>query len=382
MNRPTKLFTILAVFTAAYSIFSMLLMSDVGQFIALPKSWILAYYQSKWIFGGINVLLLGGLWYLHVDRKIWSRRLMVASTVGVLACIFAANVLNALLFPTKQHTATYVSVEEADMVLTDDQVVYALEIDGEVRGYPQDHLELPHVAGVEIGGEQVAMTYCGLSNLPMAIAQDIGHGESDFSVMAQVSNNLILRDNETGELIQQITGTTEFGEERLTVYPNTMMTWGSFKQLYPDAQVFVYSFDRLLDPMLRWFFAATLKIQDDRDKGAAFPTLSLDDKRLNQKELVWGYNTGNDQIAFTHAFAKENPIYKFEFNDEPLVLVYDSDHQIVTLFSRMLDGEEVAFESIDFRGQTESVRLVQKSLHNGIYWMVWSHWFTETELLD
>ena len=380
MKRPSHLFIILAAVTTLYSLFSVLLMSDFGQIIALPKSWIITYYKAKWIFGGINIVLLGLLWHQHVTKKIAPRWLMVAATIGVLGCIFAANVLNALLFPTKQHTATYVSVKDADEILTDDQIVYALEINGEVRGYPQDHLELPHVAGAEIGGEQVAMTYCGLSSLPMVIGQDIGHGTSDFSVMAQVNNNLIIRDNETGELVQQITGATEFSKNTLTIYPNTMMTWGSFKELYPDAQVFVYAFDRMLDPVLRWFFAETLKIQDDPDQGAAFPTVSLKDERLTPKERVWGYNAGNQQIAFTHAFAKKNPLYKFDFDGEPLVLVYDPSHQIVTLFSRVIDGEEVSFESIDFRGQTELARLTQKPLHNGIYWMVWSHWFPESKL--
>ena len=99
MKRPTKLFIILATVTAVYSLFSVILMSDVGQFIALPKSWIITYYKSKWIFGGINIVLLVFLWHQHVTSKIAPRWLMVAATAGVLGCIFAANVLNVLLFP-------------------------------------------------------------------------------------------------------------------------------------------------------------------------------------------------------------------------------------------------------------------------------------------
>jgi hypothetical protein len=288
--------------------------------------------------------------------------------------------MRAVLFPTKQHTATYVSVTEADKVLNDDQVIYVLDINDKVRGYPQDHLELPHVAGGDFGDQEIVMTYCGLSNLPVAISQDLGSGDSDLSVMAQVNNNLILKDNETGELVQQITATTEFGQNQLTVYPNTMMTWKSFKELYPDAEVFVYSFDRMLDPIFSWLFAETLEIQSDRSKGAAFPTVSLEDKRLNPKEPVWGYNAGNEQIAFTKEFAKQNPIHKFDFQGERLVLTYDAKHDIITLFSRLKNGQEVAFTAIDFKGQTETVRLDQKPLHNAVYWMVWSHWFPDTKL--
>ncbi|NWK57027.1 DUF3179 domain-containing protein [Verrucomicrobiaceae bacterium N1E253] len=382
MKSSVKYFIILASFTAVYSIFSMLLMSDIGQFFAMPKSWIIAYYEHAFLLGLVNVILLLGLWYLHLVRKVGRLWVMLVATVGVLLCIFAANMMNTLLFPTKQHTATYVSVTEADRVLADEQVIYVLEINGEVRGYPQDHLELPHVAGGDFGGQEVVMTYCGLSNLPVAMNQDLGSGESDLRVMAQVHNNLILKDNETGELVQQITATTEFGDKQLEVYPNTMMTWKSFKQLYPEAEVFVYSFDRMLDPIFRWFFAATLEIQNDRSKGAAFPTVSLDDDRLNPKEAVWGYRAGDRQIAFTKEFAKQHPVYPFEFQGEPLVLTYDKTHDIITLFSRLKDGEELDFHSIDFRGQTDSGKLDQKPLYNGVYWMVWTHWFPDTQLND
>lgn len=382
-DKPHRAFAILAVATAAYSIFSMLLMSDFGQLLALPKSWIIFYYRFKLLFAALNIALLGGLWWMHIRRGVAPRGLMVFATGGVLACLFAANMMNALLFPTRQHEATFVPVEEADQVLTDDQVIYAIELNGEVRGYPQDHMELPHVAGATFGGEEVVMTYCGLSSLPVAITPDIGtEQETDFKVMAQVNNNLILRDVNSGELFQQITATTEFGGASATVYPNTMMTWKSFKQLYPDAEVFIYSFDRLLDPVFRWFFAETLKVQNDREKGAAFPTVSMADQRLNPKERVWGYDGPGGEIAFTREFAAAHPVHPFTFDDEELVLVYDAEHDIVTLFSRMQDGGEVVFDTIDFRGQTDTVRLEQKPLHNGIYWMVWSHWFPGTELND
>lgn len=376
-----KRFVILAWATTIYSLFSVLLMSDFGQAFALPKAWILFYYRFKILFGALNLLLLAGLWFFHLKKGVSSKGMLIFLTCGVLFSLFAANMLNALLFPTKQHEATFVSVAEADKVLADTDVIYAIDVNGEVRGYPQDHMELPHVAGADFGGEEVVMTYCGLSSLPVAIAPDLGTGEeTDFKVMAQVNNNLILRDINSGELFQQITATTEFGGQTATVYPNTMMKWKSFKQLYPDAEVFIYSFDRLLDPIFRWFFAMTLKVQNDPDKGAAFPTVSLDDDRLGSKERVWGYDSGPEQIAFTQQFAAANPLYRFELNGEPLVLVYDAEHEIVTLFSSEKDGKEVEFDAVNFKGETANGRLTQKPLHNGIYWMVWTHWFPETEL--
>lgn len=373
-------FIVIAAVTVTYSLFSVLLMSDVGQFIALPRSWIITHYKFNWLFGGINLLMMASLWYLHVAHNIGRKWWMIWGTVGVLLSIVAANVINYVIFPSKHHGANYITVQEADTKLQDHQVIYVVEINGDVRGYPQDHLEIPHIAGSKIGGEDVAMVYCGLSNFALVFGQDYGYGKSDWGVMAQVHNNLLLKDHESGELIQQITATTEFSGTKLNVYPNTMMNWASFKELYPGAKVFIYPFDRLLDPIIKWAFEASLKIQNDRDRGAAFPTLSMSDKRLNQKELMWGYNSGEAQIAFTRDFAKKNGVYRFELNGEALVLVYDTDHDIVTLFNRIKDGQEVEFQSVDFRGQTETTQLEQMVLYNGVYWMVWSHWFPDTKL--
>ncbi len=383
MNSPdTRRFAIIAFVTAFGSIFAAVLMTDVGQAFALPRSWIISYYRYKGLFIGINLALLAYLWWLHLRSGIWRRSWMVLASVGVVFCIISANFVNYNLFPTQQQDATFLSVAEADELLDDEQIVFAVEINGEVRGFPRDHLEIPHVAGATIGGDDVAMTFCGLSNLPVVIDQDIGHGESDFGVMAQTHNNLILIDHESGDLIQQITMDSEFTDAAVTMRPNTMMPWRSFKELYPEATVFIYDFDRALDPAIQWAFSAVLEMQFDPDAGTVFPTVDLKDDVLNPKEQIWGYDAGTLQVAFTRSFVERNPVHNFELDGRPLVLVYDARYDIVTLFSRELDGKMVAFESIDSRGTTEVGRLHQLPTHNGVFWMVWSHFFPETQVFN
>lgn len=108
-----------------------------------------------------------------------------------------------------------------------------------MRGYPRHHLEIPHIAGATIGGKDVVMTFCGLSNLPVVYDQDMGSGRTDLGVLSQTHNNLLMVDRESNELIQQITGRTEFSDKRLKTYANTMMTWENFKRAYPEAGVFI-----------------------------------------------------------------------------------------------------------------------------------------------
>lgn len=378
---PTKAFYLLGAITAAYSIFSAVLMTDVGQVFAAPRDWIIAYYEGRALFIALNLALLGGLWTLHLRQGIWRRSWMVAASLAVIVCVISANFLNYNLFPTRQQGATFVSLAEADALLDDDEVVFAMEVNGEVRGFPRSHMELPHVAGATIGGEEVAMTFCGLSNLPVAIDSEIGGEPTDLAVMAQTNNNLILIDRNSGDLIQQISMEAEFSENVATIRPNTMMPWRSFRELFPDAEVFVYTGERALDPLFQWFFAKVLETQFDPEEGLTFPTLNLDTGEVNPKEQVWGYDDGSSQIAITREFAAAHPIHRFNLDGRPLVFVYDVQYDVGALFSAERDGALVDFEEVDFRGQTESVRLIQLPTHNGVFWMVWTHFYPDSLLL-
>ena len=135
---------------------------------------------------------------------------MTLASFGVVICIVAANFLLPVFFPSYQYGATYISVTEADAILDDGDVIYAVEIEGDVRGFPRKHLEIPHIAGDTIGGIDVVMTFCALSNLPVVIEQDFGYGESDLGILIQTHNNLVMVDRNSCELIQQITREPEF----------------------------------------------------------------------------------------------------------------------------------------------------------------------------
>lgn len=376
------LFLVVAVITAAFSIFSAALMTEPGQSLNLPRSWVVTYFQYRWFFIGLNVFLLAYLWYLHVILEVWSRFWMGLASIGVIICIIAANFLLSAFFPSYQYNANYVSIAEADQILTDNDVIYAVEINGEVRGYPRSHLEVPHIAGDTIGGKDIVMTFCALSNLPVVIEQDIGFGQSDLGILIQTHNNLVMVDRNSGELIQQITRAPEFSEAEVVSHPNTMTTWKSFKELYPQATVFIYEFNRVLDSLLLALFEGPMEKQFSNEHGAIFPTLDMNDDRLPSKEQVWGFDFGDIQAAFTRTFAQDNPIYQFELNGHPLVLVYDEAHDIVNLFDGILNGTKAEFESINFRGETDNGTLNQLPLHNGVFWMVWSHWYPDTQVFN
>ncbi len=374
-------FLFLSLVTAVLAIFSAVLMTEPGQSLNLPKAWIFAYHANKWLAIVVLLALLASMWVLNLRHGFVRTRWMVLASGGVFVCIIAANFLLVALFPTYQYDAKYVSVAEADEGLDDDEIVYVIDLNDEVRAFPQDHMWIPHIAGADFGGEKVVMTFCALSNLPVVIGQDIGtRGETDLGVLIQVHNNLVMVERNSGELIQQITAETQFSGQQLKTYPNDMMTWGSFKQLYPDAEVFSYHFNRPLDAFLTAIFQVPIEKQFSEDHGAIFPTLDLKDTRLPNKEQVWGLKLGDKQAAIARSFVEKNPVYEFEFAGRPMVLVHDQQHDIVALFDRTLDGKVISVSEIDRRGNTPEGTLEQIPLHNGVFWMIWAHWFPDTEV--
>ncbi len=53
---------------------------------------------------------------------------------------------------------------------------------------------------------------------------------------------------------------------------------------------------------------------------------------------------------------------------------------MVNLFERSIGGRVADVENIDIDGQTPAGKLAKRPLHNGVFWMVWVHWFPDTEV--
>jgi hypothetical protein len=159
-----------------------------------------------------------------------------------------------------------------------------------------------------------------------------------------------------------------------------MMTWKVFKQIHPDASVFVYEFNRLLDTLLLALFEGPMEMQFSEEHGAVFPTLDLKDDRLPNKEQIWGLDLGNEQAAFTRGFLKKNPIHQFELGGKAFVIVHDKETDIVAVFDRSIDGKTVEVTEVDRNGNSPQGKLKKVPIQNGVFWMIWSHWFPETEV--
>ena len=129
---------------------------------------------------------------------------------AVAALAFYSGYINpSIMMRAQQSNARYYTIVEAKKHLRPETSLIVIEAKGEARGHPDDHILRPHVAGTKdgLGGENVVMTYCGLTHMGIAYKPEIDGEQLELGVMTQLENNLVLWDKKSGEPIQQFWGT-------------------------------------------------------------------------------------------------------------------------------------------------------------------------------
>ena len=374
------LFYLLAFLSLSAALFGTTVLTEAGQMLNLPREWLVEFFRYRVpVSLGIGVALVF-IGFIQLKHRVVGRltfiSLLTLSTLG----LFMINRFVPNHWLRSQHlTAEYTSVEIADKLLHKDDNIFVLEINGDARAFPRDWMMLPHFAGDQIGGEEVAMSYCVLSNLPLAFSSRLDGQLTDYKVIAQAHNNLIFTDIISGELIQQITGTAEFSGKKLNQYPVQRMPWYAFKYLYPDGKVLRYIEPNLLDRITDKLFEKEL-IKHYAGK-PTFPTLDLVDTRLPNGELVWGLNLNGKQIAVALSAFQDNNIINIELGGQHILLAWFPEYETLGAFkvqvSRMQEDMKV-----DPYGNTTDGKLERIHTYPGLLWMVWSHWYPDTEILQ
>ena len=377
MKAPLPI-VLLASATLFVGALGAILLTEAGQILNLPREWVFTYYHWRAEISVALVVATAVLMVLHFRARTGSNWLAGGLVAAVVACLFFMNLFAPYVWlRAQQHDAVFISVAEADAQLNPEDDVLVLEINEDARAYPRDWIMVPHIAGDEVGGEEVVMTYCALSNLPQAFTSTPGGQASDFRVIAQVNNNLIFSDTQSGELFQQITGQGEFYDTQPETYPVQRMPWFAFKELYPAGKVFSPN-PNLLDRMTIALFNSALV---DHYRGdPLFPTLSMEDGRLPPGEAVWGLRVGEKSLAIPHSqFGDEDRLEFITLNRRHLVIAWFAEYETLGAFYADRGSQALEITEVDPYGNSDAGKLERVQLFPGVLWMVWSHCFPDTE---
>lgn len=354
------------------------LLTELGQLMNLPRDWVFGYFHWRVPLSIAALALAGLVVFRQLRTRLLSRWMHISFIVVLLGSLFVVNYFVPYFWlRSEQLNATFISISEADELLEEDEDVLVLEINGDARAYPREWMQLPHFAGHEVGGQQVVMSYCALSDLPQAFSTDFNGQPADYRVIAQVNNNLIFTDTESGELFQQITGRGEYSGMSPDGFPVQRMPWGSFKQLYPEGLVF-FTQPNWLDRITQVIFDAGLVAHYEGKP--LFPTLTMDDDRLPGGEPVWGMEVNGEAMAVARSAFDEGNSHTVSLGGEDILVIWYPEYQTMGAFYEPT-GEDLDPAVVDPYGNTPDGKLQRVHLYPGVRWMVWSHWFPDTPVL-
>lgn len=299
----------------------------------------------------------------------------------------------------QKNSARYFPISEAEEWVSPSSPVLVIENDGVARAHPDAQLLRPHLAGNEegLGGENVIMTYCAMANLGIGYTPEVEGQKLELEVLAQHGNNLILRDNKTGEPIQQIYGFRESDADTsadgpacpsrssaaMKPWPTFRMTFRGFRKAYPDGTVFINKPSsnpllRLFDLVIETLFSSEISRQH-RVASPIMENMSRTDDRLHNKTYVWGVDINGDVVCWTDDFVIENDnIINAAVGGRDLVIAWDPNYESLGAW---YNDTGAPVNEIDFFGTTSRGRLARvENLKPGLFWHVWAEFFPDTDI--
>jgi len=135
----------------------------------------------------------------------------------------------------------FVSLEDADEWIQDNELVLAIIYKGVKRVYPLQVLVWHEIVNDNIAGDAVLITYCPLCGSGIAYESTINEEDVEFGTSGKLYNsNLVMYDRKTDTYWSQIDGLAIVGEltgMQLTAVSIDTVVWRDWKKEHPDSEV-------------------------------------------------------------------------------------------------------------------------------------------------
>ena len=135
----------------------------------------------------------------------------------------------------------FVTVAAADRWLGEREPLAVVRVGGEVKAYPLQILIWHEIVNDEVGGRNVAVTFCPLCNTTLAFDRDFKGKTLDFGTTGRLRHSdLVMYDRQTESWWQQATGEGIVGEyagEELVFLPAPLLSWKEVKSHFPKAKI-------------------------------------------------------------------------------------------------------------------------------------------------
>jgi hypothetical protein len=196
----------------------------------------------------------------------------------------------------------FVTVDEADQWIQDNELVLAIIYKGVKKVYPLQIMTFHEIVNDRIAGDPVLITYCPLCGSGIAYERTIDGEEVAWGTSGKLYNsNLVMYDRKTNSYWTQIGGRAIVGEltgKRLKPISIETVVWRDWKVAHHDSEVlsqdtgFIRSYGN--DPYGSYY----------EDSFVFFPVENRDD-RIHPKTVIFGIEVGGVFKAYKEDDLKE-----------------------------------------------------------------------------
>lgn len=238
-----------------------------------------------------------------------------------------------------------VSADEANY-LVDSDLVFGVEINGDVRAYPLRIMGWHEMFNETIGGVPVALAYCTLCGAGILFetqvdgqAEPLVFGSSGFLYRS----NKLMFDRKTNSLWNQFTGKPVSGPLRtsgveLKIRPNVITSWKNWKKLHPDTKVLSLNTGHNRD------YGSGIVYQEYfSSPDLMFPTAVRDESQVKRKDYVFGIRDIAASKAWPIAAFEGGKVINDQIGTRNIVIVGDRE----TLTARAYDRGDLSFEKTE-----------------------------------
>jgi hypothetical protein len=223
-----------------------------------------------------------------------------------------------------------VTVQASGREIRDEYFVVGVELNGESRAYALNMLSRPdhHVIDDTLGGQPIAVTWCGLCQSPVVYARRVAGRTLTLFVSGDVyGENMMMKDVETGSDWPQMLGEAIKGPldgESLERIPAVWTDWKTWRTEHPETTV--------------------LKLPQTVDYYRHDPPSSSSSREKQYfSNLQWGFVRGGKALSWPLRELAHHPAVNDSFAGLPLVIVFESRSATITAFERRVGGTELTF---------------------------------------
>lgn len=319
--------------------------------------------QKRWFGYYVLILLVLGL---VIGTLLWSSDSHVGNnrTEAQTAAeppIIDQDALDTLLPPEAIPAIDDPQFETASKVedIAEEERIIAVKINGDARAYPLTILSTHEIVNDNVGGEQIAVTWCPLCYSALVFDREVNGRLLSFGVSGKLlQNTLIMIDRETGSFWSQLYSGAVDGEFRgtqLAVYPSILTEWHSWAAENPDGLVLskkktcaqfncgTYAENPRgsyeVDPYASYYKSS--------DEGVVNRQIPRTEGSSRPKEIVLGVRLNEAARAYPFSLLSQQPVINDQLAGVPILIWFNPTTMTGAAYHREVEGMVLTFQPDD-----------------------------------